>query len=221
MILSIIIPVYNEEKTVLKSLQSLKNLNKNLFQHEVIVVNDGSQDSTGKILNENKNLYDKLLTNETNKGKGFSIKKGIIEAKGTHIICHDADLEYNPKDILKFEKIFADFNADGVLGSRFNYSDYTRSHNILNKFANHLITLTFNLLYNTTFTDIYSCYLLFKADLKLFIEFIFNISFESIGIKSVIKVLFCLFFSHPKAKRIARNKNVRFFNCCGYCLKQI
>ena len=68
MILSIIIPVYNEEKTVLKSLQSLKDLNKNLFQHEVIVVNDGSQDSTSKILNENKNLYDKLLTNETNKG---------------------------------------------------------------------------------------------------------------------------------------------------------
>ena len=98
MILSIIIPVYNEEKTVLKSLQSLKDLNKNLFQHEVIVVNDGSQDSTSKILNENKNLYDKLLTNETNKGKGFSIKRGIIEAKGTHIICHDADLEYNPND---------------------------------------------------------------------------------------------------------------------------
>ena len=142
MILSIIIPVYNEEKTVLKSLQSLKDLNKNLFQHEVIVVNDGSQDSTSKILNENKNLYDKLLTNETNKGKGFSIKKGIIEAKGTHIICHDADL-----------------------GSRFNYSDYTRSHNILNKFANHLITLTFNLLYNTTFTDIYSCYFAFKKEL--------------------------------------------------------
>ena len=67
MILSIIIPVYNEEKTVLKSLQSLKDLNKNLFQHEVIVVNDGSQDSTSKILNENKNLYDKLLTNETNR----------------------------------------------------------------------------------------------------------------------------------------------------------
>ena len=66
MILSIIIPVYNEEKTVLKSLQSLKDLNKNLFQHEVIVVNDGSQDNTSKILNENKNLYDKLLTNETN-----------------------------------------------------------------------------------------------------------------------------------------------------------
>ena len=165
MILSIIIPVYNEEKTVLKSLQSVKDLNKNLFQHEVIVVNDGSQDSTSKILNENKNLYDKLLTNETNKGKGFSIKKGIIEAKGTHIICHDADLEYNPKDILKFEKIFADFDADGVLGSRFNYSDYTRSHNILNKFANHLITLAFNLLYNTTFTDVYSCYFAFKKEL--------------------------------------------------------
>ena len=75
MILSIILPVYNEEKTVLKSLQSLKDLNKNLFQHEVIVVNDGSQDNTSKILNENKNLYDKLLTNETNKFFFSFIKK--------------------------------------------------------------------------------------------------------------------------------------------------
>ena len=65
MIFSIIIPVYNEEKTVIKSLQSVKNLNSNLFQHEIIVVNDGSTDGTKKILDENKNLYDKLLTNET------------------------------------------------------------------------------------------------------------------------------------------------------------
>ena len=64
-----------KKKQYLNHYNHSKNLNKNLFQHEVIVVNDGSQDSTSKILNENKNLYDKLLTNETNKGKGFSIKK--------------------------------------------------------------------------------------------------------------------------------------------------
>ena len=59
----------------------------------------------------------------------------------------------------------SDFDADGIIGSRFNYSDYTRSHNILNKFANNIITLTFNLLYNTTFTDIYSCYFAYKKGL--------------------------------------------------------
>ena len=165
MILSIIIPVFNEEKTLLKSLESVKNINSKSFEHEIIVVNDGSTDNTKSILENNKSLYNKLLTNETNRGKGFSIKRGIIEAKGEYIICHDADLEYNPKDILKFEKIFLDFDADGILGSRFNYADYTRSHNILNKFANHFMTLMFNLLYNTTFTDIYSCYFAFKKKL--------------------------------------------------------
>tara|TARA_B100001996_G_scaffold219042_1_gene168421 strand:+ start:212 stop:901 length:690 start_codon:yes stop_codon:yes gene_type:complete len=165
MILSIIIPVYNEEKTLLKSLESVRKLSSDLKEYEIIVINDGSTDNTAKILEENKNLYDKLLINELNKGKGFSIKKGLIESKGTHIIFHDSDLEYDSKDILKFKKIFLDFNADGIIGSRFNYADYTRSHNILNKFANNIITLTFNLLYNTTFTDIYSCYFAYKKEL--------------------------------------------------------
>ena len=165
MILSIIIPVYNEEKTLLKSLESVRKLGSNLKEHEIIVVNDGSTDNTAKILEENKNLYDKLLKNDSNRGKGYSIKKGLIESKGTHIIFHDSDLEYDSKDILKFIKIFLDFNADGIIGSRFNYADYTRSHNILNKFANNIITLTFNLLYNTTFTDVYSCYFAYKKEL--------------------------------------------------------
>ncbi len=165
MILSIVVPIYNEEKTLLKSLQSLKNLNSNLGKHEIIVINDGSTDNTAKILSENKNLYDKLITNDSNRGKGYSVKRGILESGGTHIIFHDSDLEYDSKDILKFQKIFSDFDADGIIGSRFNYADYTRSHNILNKLANHILTLTFNLLYNTTFTDIYSCYFAFKKKL--------------------------------------------------------
>ena len=165
MILSILIPVYNEEKTLLKSLQAVRNLKSNLFQYEIIVIDDGSTDDYPKILESNKNLYDKLLINKNNKGKGHSIKRGILESTGTYIIFHDADLEYNPSDILKFEKIFSDFDADGIIGSRFNYANYTRSHNILNKFANNFLTFLFNLLYNTTFTDIYSCYFAFKKDL--------------------------------------------------------
>ena len=120
MILSILIPVYNEEKTLLKSLQAVRNLKSNLFQYEIIVIDDGSTDDSPKILESNKNLYDKLLINKNNKGKGHSIKRGILESTGTYIIFHDADLEYNPSDILKFEKIFSDFDADGIIGSRFN-----------------------------------------------------------------------------------------------------
>ena len=165
MILSIIIPVYNEEKTVVEVLKKIRNNSSNFFKYEIIVIDDGSTDQSRKLLENNKHLFDKLLVNETNKGKGFSIKKGIQNASGTHIIFQDADLEYDPADYKKFEKIFLNFDADGIIGSRFVYSDYTRSHNILNKIGNTFLTFIFNILYNTTFTDIYSCYFAFKKNL--------------------------------------------------------
>ena len=165
MILSIIIPTFNEEKTIIQVLEKIKNNSSKLFKYEVIVIDDGSTDGSKKLLEDNKNLYSKLLINETNKGKGFSVKKGILSSSGTHIIFQDADFEYDPSEFIKFEKIFVDFDADGIIGSRFVYANYTRSHNILNKFGNKLITLIFNLLYNTTFTDIYSCYFAFKKNL--------------------------------------------------------
>ena len=165
MILSVIIPVYNEEKTILQILEKIKKNTSNVFKHEIIVIDDGSIDQSRKLLESNENLYDKLLINDTNKGKGYSVKKGILNSSGTHIIFQDADLEYDPDEYSKFEKIFIDFNADAVIGSRFIYSNFTRSHNILNKIANTFLTFIFNLLYNTTFTDIYSCYFAFKKDL--------------------------------------------------------
>ena len=163
--LSIIIPVYNEEKTIIDILKKIKNNSSDKFEHEVIVIEDGSTDQSRKLLENNKNLFNKILFNETNKGKGYSVKKGILSASGTHIIFQDSDFEYDPADFKKFEKIFLDFNADGIIGSRFIYSNYTRSHNILNKIGNKILTLIFNILYNTTFTDIYSCYFSFKKEL--------------------------------------------------------
>jgi glycosyltransferase involved in cell wall biosynthesis len=163
--ISIIIPVFNEDKSILKVLNRIYETVDSKVNYEIIVINDGSTDNTLKILEENHTLYNQLITYETNYGKGNAVKKGLEVSKGLYIFFQDADLEYDPIELNKFIKLINLFDPDLIIGSRFNYSEYTRSHNILNKFGNKLITLIFNLFYNTTFTDIYSCYACYKKDL--------------------------------------------------------
>ena len=175
--LSVLIPVYNEEKTILPILKRINECTINDFDLEIIIVNDGSTDNTLKIIKDNENLYDQCINLEENKGKGFAVKNGLKMATGDYIIFQDADLEYDPKDFIKFTNLINKFPADIIIGSRFNYSDFTRSHNIANKIGNNFLTLFFNLLYNTTFTDIYSCYLAFRREM-LNIEELKTLGFE-------------------------------------------
>ena len=164
-LISILIPSFNEGETILKVLNRiLETSGANSF-YEIIIIDDGSTDNTKDLLEKNKNLYTNLITYNSNRGKGYAIKKGLEKATGKYVFFQDADLEYDPIELNKFIKLINQFNPDLIIGSRFNYSDYTRSHNILNKFGNKIITLIFNLLYNTTFTDIYSCYACFKKEL--------------------------------------------------------
>ena len=107
----------------------------------------------------------KFINLDRNRGKGYAVKSGLKIATGDYVIFQDADLEYDPKEFIKFTNLINKFSVDAIIGSRFNYSDYIRSHNIANKFGNYILTLFFNLLYNTTFTDIYSCYLAFRRDI--------------------------------------------------------
>ena len=165
MIFSIIIPVFNEKKTIIKVLDTLNSVKFKEFQKEIIVVDDGSTDGTSQLLEENKNLYSSLHKNDHNQGKGAAVMIGLKNSSGHYVVIQDADLEYDPNDLLKFEEVFLKFNADGIIGSRFNYDKFTRSHSILNKIGNYILTLIFNILYNTTFTDIYSCYFAFKKEL--------------------------------------------------------
>ncbi len=175
--LSVLIPVYNEEKTILAILKRINECKINDFDFEIIIVNDGSTDNTLKIIKENESLYDQLVNLDENKGKGFAVKNGLKVATGDYVIFQDADLEYDPKDFIKFTNLINKFSADIIIGSRFNYSDFTRSHNIANKIGNNFLTLFFNLLYNTTFTDIYSCYLAFRREM-LNIEELKTLGFE-------------------------------------------
>lgn len=164
-LLSIIVPIFNEEKTVHKVLTNLLKLKETIQSIEIIVVNDGSTDNSLKILNENNDLYDCLINNLQNKGKGNAVKSALEKASGKYITFQDADLEYDPNDFIKFIKLINKFSPDLIIGSRFNYADYTRSHHFFNKIGNYFITFIFNIIYQTTFTDVYSCYACFKKEL--------------------------------------------------------
>ena len=131
----------------------------------MIVINDCSNDNTKPLLEANVHLYEILINNSSNIGKGGSVKKALEYAEGEYVIFQDADLEYDPSDINKFVDIILKFNPDVILGSRFNYDRYTKSHNFFNKAGNLFLSFLFNIFFNTTFTDIYCCYFCFKREL--------------------------------------------------------
>ena len=161
--LSIIIPVFNEENTILQLLKlvSLKAFRDFFF--EIIVINDGSNDSSLKILKKNKNYYDKLIDRKISGGKGAAVLDDM-SSTSEYILFQDADLEYDPKDYKNLIEPVKRFKADLVIGSRFLAPKIIRTSYFLNKIGNIVITNLFNLFYNTSFTDIYSCYVLFKRE---------------------------------------------------------
>ena len=158
--LSIIMPVYNEENTILESLKKIKILEPNA-DLEIIVINDGSTDKTKTILEKNSNLYNTLINLKNNYGKGKAVIEGLKKSKSKYIVFQDADLEYDPKDLKKFIIKVESLNADLVMGSRFIGDERSVLH-FWHMLGNRIITLIFNFLNNTTFSDIYCCYMLFK-----------------------------------------------------------
>ena len=163
--LTILIPVYNEEKTILEILRRVAAQEIGDVKFEVVVIDDGSQDRTVELLEKNSDLYTKLIKRPRNGGKGAAVKAGLMEATGDYVLFQDADLEYDPSEYVKLLKPVLEFGADIVMGSRLVAPSYSRVSYFWHKVGNRLITLFFNVLNNTTFTDIYSCYLLYRRDL--------------------------------------------------------
>ena len=165
--ITILIPAYNEETTIIPLLKSVKKETTKIkaVTFEIIVIDDCSQDKTNKLLKENENLYDHLISIEENQGKGGAVLCGLKKAKGDYILFQDADLEYSPKDYKALISPIVDFKVDVVMGSRFAAPQYTRVHYFWHKVGNKALTLIFNILNNTTFTDIYSCYLIYRRNL--------------------------------------------------------
>ncbi len=163
--LSVLIPVYNEESTLVALLGKVRAQSIPGVEIEIIVIDDGSQDSTGQLLQANPDLYDKLVQQRSNGGKGSAIRAGLAHATGEYILFQDADLEYDPAEYEKLLQPVLRFNADVVIGSRMLAPPWTRVHYFWHKCGNGLLTFIFNILYNMTFTDIYTCYLLYRREL--------------------------------------------------------
>ena len=161
--ISVIIPVYNEQDTIMPILKKVNEQKIDDVEFEIIVINDGSTDNSLKILEEHSSLFHELINLEKNSGKGAAVREGLKSATGDYILFQDADMEYDPSEYEKLLEPVIKFDADIVMGSRLMTSSLTRHGGYArNRIGNNFITSLFNLLNNTTFTDIYSGYLIFR-----------------------------------------------------------
>ena len=170
---SVIIPCYNEINTINKIILKIKKAFSKT-NYEIIIVDDFSNDGTTKLLKNTykKNKKIKILYNNINLGKGASLRKGFSESLGDIICIQDADLEYDPIDLLPMITLIRNNSADVVYGSRFINSKKKKKESILNRIANKLLTALGNFCFRVKLTDMQTCYKLIptkifkKLDLK-------------------------------------------------------
>jgi len=163
LLLSVVMPAYNEAATVESALRRVREVRLRL---EIIVVNDASTDGTREILEQlaKQGLIDRVIHHEKNRGKGAAIRSGIAAAGGDVVVVQDADLEYDPQDLPALLLPIRSREADAVYGSRFQGGP----HRVLyfwHFVGNRVLTLLSNMFTNLNLTDLETCYKLVRTDL--------------------------------------------------------
>lgn len=170
--LTILIPIFNEVNTLKIILQKVEEANFCGLEKEIILIDDFSTDGTREILEELKDKY-KIFYHDKNMGKGAALRTGFEHMTGDIVVIQDADLEYDPVDYEPLIKLILDGRADVAYGSRLSGGKPSRSFMFTHLLGNKLLTLMTNILYNTTLTDMETCYKAFR------VEFIKGIEIKS------------------------------------------
>ena len=164
--LTIIIPVYNEIKTIEKLLNRVFKIN---IKKQIIVIDDASIDGTSQILKKYKKKIDKLITHKINKGKGAAIKSAQKYIRGKYTAIQDADLEYKPTDLLKILNYIKKKKLNVVYGSRvLNKNKFKNTKNfthLVRIWGNIFLTKVSNIVNNQSLTDAHTCYKVFRSDI--------------------------------------------------------
>ena len=162
--LSVVMPVYNEERTLE---EIVGRVLETPYEKELILVDDGSKDRSREIMEELKAAHPdviRIIFHERNSGKGAALSTGFKEVQGDVVIIQDADLEYDPKDYGTLLRPIEEGKADVVYGSRFLGGAYARVHLFWHYVGNRMLTLVSNMFTNLNLSDMETCYKVFRTD---------------------------------------------------------
>jgi glycosyltransferase involved in cell wall biosynthesis len=162
--LSVVVPVFNERNTLVEIVRRMRAVElPDGIEREIIVGDDGSNDGTRDVLNQLGDSTVRVVMHEANLGKGAAVRTGFAHATGDYVIVQDADLEYDPEDWPKLLNPVLRGKARVVYGSRF--TGERRNMLLMHWIGNRFLSMTTNVLYNTTLSDMETCYKLFERDL--------------------------------------------------------